>query len=567
MADDGPILDQNSREFFNKRLGALRNERQTFIPHWQECAQFIRPRKGRWLVQDRNKGDRRYTSIINSKATQAHGIARSGLLAGVMSPARPWFALSTPDPDLNEVEEVKAWLYRVATQMREIFNASNLYDMGANLLGELLLFGTGAMSHHDDFDNVARFYTHTAGSYFIDQNEKYEVDVLVREFEMTCRQIVTEFGLTNISQSVKNAWDRSDYEVWFPVVNFTEPNPDHKPGNPFLKAFRSVTYEPGNSAADKQKFLSQKGYHEFPAYVPRWDVTGEDIYATDCPAMTALGDIKGLQIQEKRKAQGIDKMVAPPLAGPASLRNVPISSLPNGATLYDGDQSAKGGLRALYQVQLNLSELRQDMKEVEGRIDSAFFVELFKPISNMPGIQPKNQFELSQRTQEAMLLVGPVLEHLHGDYLSPLIDRTFNQMMRARILPPPPPDLAGKPLKVEYISPLAMAQKQTALGGIDRLAAFIGGLLGYGLSGAADKFDVDNAIDEYGQALGVAPRILVADEVVAQKRAAAAQQQRQAQQAAMAGSIANTAKDSTSAVANLTSAGSLAGAFSGPHGQ
>lgn len=202
------MADQTLKQYLERRKGAMITERSSFISHYKELSQFIQPRRGRFLVDDVNKGDRRYNSIINSKATQAHRIARSGLLAGVMSPARPWFQLATPDPDLMESAKVKDWLYRVELLLREIFNSSNFYNQVPVMLGELLLFGTGCMTHVDDFDNVARFYTHTAGSYTLAQDEKCQINTMVREFKWTCDQMVRAFGLEKVSTGIRTAYDR-----------------------------------------------------------------------------------------------------------------------------------------------------------------------------------------------------------------------------------------------------------------------------------------------------------------------------------------------------------------------
>lgn len=539
------MVDQTLKQYLERRKGAMITERSSFISHYKELAQFIQPRRGRFLVDDVNKGDRRYSSIINSKATQAHRIARSGLLAGVMSPARPWFQLAVPDPDLMEFAPVKAWLYRVELLLREIFNSSNFYNQVPVMLGELLLFGTGCMTHVDDFDNVARFYTHTGGSYALAQDEKLQINTLVREFKWTCEQMVRAFGLANVSQGIKTAYDNGNYDTWWPLVHFIEPNPN--PGNSPLgkdKAFRSIYYEPGNMG--QNVFLRESGFDEFPAYCPRWDVTGEDIYGTDCPAMTALGDIKGLQIEEKRKAQAIDKMANPPLKGPATLKNSPISSLPGGITLYDNDGS-KEGLSPLYMVTPQLGELRGDIAAVEQRIDTAFYVDMFLAISNMAGVQPKNEMELSQRNQERLLQLGPVLERIHTEFADRLIDRTFNQCVRAGILPPPPPELAGSDLKVNYISSLAMAQRAVATGGIEHLANFVGGLAVAGYTNIYDKFDADQAVDEMANAIGVPPRLVVPDDAVAQVRQQRAQEQQAQQAAALAQQAAGAAKDASAA--------------------
>lgn len=539
-----------TKEYLVKRLHALKTERESFIAHYRDLSDFISPRRGRYFLTDRNKGDKRITNIINSKATQALKVARAGMLSGVMSPSRPWFALETPDPDMMEFAPVKEWLYKVEMTLRAVFNDGNLYNMAPVMLGELLQFGTGCMLHVDHFENVARFYTQTAGSYMLAQDDELKVRTVMREFQMQTGQMIKKFGKENVSLAVVNAYDRGNYDEWFDVAHMIEPNPEHEKGSPVSNRFpfRSIMFEPKSwdSLDDKPKYLEIKGFREFPAYCPRWEVTGEDIYATDCPGMTALPDIKGLQIEEKRKAQAIDKMVNPPLRGPASLRNQPVSSLPGGLTVYDGNGNQGDALQPIYQVEPDIRALMEDIKAVEARIDRAFFVDMFLAISTMDGIQPRNEFELSQRNQERLLQLGPVLEQLHGEFLDPLIDRTFNQCARAGILPPAPEELRGQALKVNYISTLAMAQRAVATQGIDRLAAYTAGLVKAGWTGALDKFDADQSVDEYANVIGVPPKVVVPDDVVAQRRA---ERQRMEQMAAAA-EVAKTAAEAGAAGAS-----------------
>lgn len=547
--------DISTYDHVSKQIGALRQERSTFVDHYRELSRWVQPRRGRFLISDSNRGEmsrHERNNIVNSAATFALRTARAGLLSGVMSPARPWFKLGPPDPELAEFMPVKEWLERVENIIRRIFNESNLYNMAPSMLGELLLFGTGAMSHVDNYDDVARFFTHTAGSYMLAQDEDYKICTIGREYQETVVQLVRKFGLDKVSTAVRTLYDRGDYHSWRPVIHLVEPNPDFDVRSPMAKRkkFRSIYME---ADCSQKLLLREGGFEDFPVYAPRWEVTGEDIYATDCPGMTALGDVKALQTEEKRKAQAIDKMVNPPLRGPAALKNVPVSSLPGGLTIYDASGGQGDGLAPIYMVNPKVQELMLDIKEVEKRIDRAFYVDMFLAISNMDGIQPRNEFELSQRNQERLLQIGPVLEQLHGEFLNRLIDRTFNQAWKAGILPPPPPELQGQSLKVEYISTLAMAQKAVATSNIDRLSAFVGGLAQVGYTGALDKFDADQAVDEYAQALLVPAKLVVPDDVVAQRR----QEREQAQRAALAmemakggADIAKTAADAKTGEAN-----------------
>ncbi len=529
-------LDKNSRKYLDQRRGGMKNERSSFITHYRDLSDYIQPRRGRFLTTDRNRGEKRHNVIINSRGSLAWRTARAGLQAGLMSPTRPWHAVRVPDPDLMKFRPVKIWTSQIAAIQRQIFSQSNLYNASPQVLGEMLLFGQGCMSHEDDFEDLARFYPHTVGSYMIAQNARHDVTTLVREYEMTVEQLVTEFGLENVSREVELAYDQGNYEQWIPVVSFVEPNPDADPSRlgARFKAWRSIRYELG-SLESKNKFLRRSGFDRFPAYAPRWERTGEDIYGTDCPGMTSLGDVKGLQAVEKMKAQALQKIGNPPLTGPASFNNVPVSSLPGGGSFAASDPNDK--LRSIYDINLPLGEITADIERLERRIEEVFYVPLFRPISGMEGVQPKNQMELLDRNQEALLELGPMLENVHGELHEPLIDRTFQQMIDADMVPPAPVEIQGLPLEVRFISPLAIAQRAVATGNIERLIGLVGGINELSsLAGqdAADKVDWDELVDEFAANVDSPPRLVVPTEEAREARAERAAEAARQQQAQMA---------------------------------
>ncbi len=520
-------LNLKSREYFTKRLGSLKNDRQTFIPHYRDLSTYVVPRRGRFLSANTKDGANRYEKIINSQATQALRSATAGLFAGTMSPSRPWFRLVVSDPDLMEIEGVRIWLERQEKLLRAIFNQSNLYTMAPVMLGELLQFATGCMTHVDDFHDVARFYAHTVGSYMISQNDRFEVDTVVREFKRTVIQLMKQFevkgqSINNVSFRVKDAYNRGEYDKEFDVVHFIEPNPSFVPDSDVAQDFkwRSVYYEP--DSPEPKSFLSLSGFREFPAYVPRWGVTGEDVYGTDCPGMLTLGDVKGLQMMERRKAQGIDKIINPPLRGPAELANVPISTLPGGSNFYNAPGNQK--LEPIYSPEFSVRDMVQDIDKVERRIDTGYFADLFDAITNMEGIQPRGQEEILQRNEERLLKLGPVLERVHGEFLSKMVDRTFNQGERAGIISEAPDEIKGTKMEIRFISTLAMAQRAVAVGGIERFTAYMAGLAQIKPE-SVDKFDADQSADEFALAIGVPSKIVVPDADVAKLREKRAQEQ------------------------------------------
>ena len=91
--------------------GQLLLERSTFLSHWNDLGRFYLPRRPRFITTDVDRGNRRNNSIINSTGGLAARTLRAGMMSGITSPARPWFRMTTADPDLAEFGPVKDWLF------------------------------------------------------------------------------------------------------------------------------------------------------------------------------------------------------------------------------------------------------------------------------------------------------------------------------------------------------------------------------------------------------------------------------------------------------------------------
>jgi len=528
---------ESKREQFNRRLASLKTERASFVEHWRDLSDYILPRQSRFVVTDRNRGDRRNSKIVDNTATLAVRTLSSGMMSGITSPARPWFQLRTPDPALNEFTPVKLWLDLVRTRMTEVFLRSNLYTTLPITYGDLGVFGTNAFAVLEDSDDVIRCYPYPIGSYMIATSYRGNVDTCYREFQMTVAQVVRQFGIDKVSESVKNLYERGNKDAWIDVVHVVEPNDEFDERRPAskYKRFCSVYYELGDN---KDRLLRESGFDDFPLMAPRWALTGEDIYGHS-PAMDALGDIKALQLEQRRKAQAIDKLVNPPMTAPSSLRNQRASLLPGDVTYVDVQQGGQGFAPA-YQINPRIQELVLDIQENQGRIRRAFFEDLFLMIANDQRSNITAR-EIQERHEEKLLMLGPVLERLNDELLDPLIDRAFNIMIKVGMVPPPPKELQGMDLSVEYISVMARAMKMVGISSIERTMQFAG-QMAQANPQVLDKLDFDQALDEYSTMLGVPPSIIKDNKEVAATRAQRAQQQNAAMAMQMAQQGAQSAK-------------------------
>lgn len=528
------------QDYLWRRWGALKTERATWDSHAKELAQFLLPRASRFTTTDTNKGGAKHNKILDNTALRAVRILASGMMSGMTSPARPWFRLKHADDALMEYEPVKVWCAQATRQILDTFGKSNIYRTLHQGYTELGVFGTHASLVMPHAEKVIHSTSLTWGEYALATDAEGTVDTLYREFRMTAIGIVREFGLDKCSNQVKQAYARGQLDAWFDVVHAIEPNADREPNKLDNRnmPWRSVYFEIG---AEKGKFLRESGFVRFRGLAPRWAVTGGDIYG-ESPGMEALGDTKQLQHEQLRKGQGIDYMTKPPVGLPTAMKGQEIDLLPGGVSYFDMAAGNAAGQRQLFDVRLDLNHLLLDIQDVRGRINSAFYADLFMMIASMDsGGEKMTATEVAERHEEKLLMLGPVLERQQNENINPLVDMTFDLLMESGALPPPPPELEGQPLETELLGILAQAQRAVQTSTIDRFLIGSGRIAQMGKLEVMDKINGDAAVEIYADSLGVDPRILNDDRTVEATRAARAQAQKAAAENAQAKEAAEAA--------------------------
>ena len=523
------MIETPKKQHYQQRWSALESERSSWVSHWEELSTQLFPRAGRFSVTDRNDGKKRHNNIYDRTGTGALRILAAGMMSGVTSPARPWFRLRIPDDALMEYQPVKVWLAQVTRKMQAVFGQSNTYRALHQLYEELGAFGTGNTLIMDDFERGIHLYPNTVGRYALATDFRGNVDTSYRELQKTARQLVQEFGADNCSSAVKNMVTNGNGDSWVTIVHAIEPRKERDIRSKASRdmPWASCYFEKGG---DGDKLLRESGFERFRVLAPRWYTSSEDVYGQS-PGMEVLGDIKQLQHEQLRKSQGIDYQVRPPLQGPSSLKGEEVDILPGGYTVAD-TASAGGGVKPLFQAGIDLNHLLMDIQDVRQRIREGMYSDLFLMISQAVSTN-MTATEVAERHEEKLLMLGPVLERLHNELLDPLIEITFERLLQAGALPPPPEELIGVNLDVEFVSILAQAQRAIGANSTDRFVGNLGAMAQIKPE-VLDKFDADRWVDNYADQIGVDPELIVGKEEVALVRKARADQQAAQQAAATA---------------------------------
>jgi hypothetical protein len=344
--------------------------------------------------------------------------------------------------------------------------------------------------------------------------------------------MVEEFGLRACPSDVQQLWEQkgSALEREFIIAHAIEPNfPIRRDGDqtevgviPGGFAYREV-YWVWARASDQP--LSKRGFKDLLFIAPRWAVNGNDPYGSNCPGMISLGDVMQLQQETRRKAELLEKVVRPPLNAPIELKNQPSSMLP-GHLNYTTDTSK--GIQPIIKVDpQGMPGITADIKEIQTRIKTGFFNDLFLMLAQ--ATKDMTAYEVAQRQQEKLTVLGPVIDRFQNEGASLAIKRILAIMMRKKLLPPMPKSLIGIPMKIEYIGMLYLAQKAARTASTERFVKMVQEVSSVH-NEAVDIVNWDEMLTEYADDLSVTHKAINDKDTIDKIRAMRAQQMQQKQQ-------------------------------------
>lgn len=524
------------------RLTGLRTWRQSWWSQlWADLSAYLQPRRSTWLTQttggwpspnNMGRGKQLNNAIVDPTGTYAVRVCSSGLMSGLASPSRPWFKI-VPAVKTAQIDAAgRAWIDEVEDRIYTVLAGSNFYNSFAQECEDLVVFGTAPIVIYEDEKDIIRCYNPCIGEYFLASDATMRVDTFNRAFVFTVAQIVDFFQLENCPETIKTLWHAkgANLNTEFIVAHSIEPNFGIGNTNagkiPGKFSWREVYWLFGQGA---EKPLSIRGFLDQPFAAPRWSTLSNDAYGRG-PGEQVLPDVIQLNVETMRKAEAIEKMVRPPLLADMQLKNQPSSSLPGSVTYVNG-LSAGTGMRSIYQVNPDIAAMERDLAAIQARVKLGFYNDVILMLSSNP-VTNRTAYETSQLIMERLQVLGPVIENIIGESLKPKLRRIYSIMDRKGMFPPMPDSMkaAGGPV-VDFVSMLALAQKATATGGLERLAAFVGNLVAV-YPEAKDLMNIDAIIEKMSELLDNPQAILHSPEQLAQIRAARSKAQQQAQQAA-----------------------------------
>ena len=537
-----------------QRVEQLRQERLRWEDQWIDIRNYELPFIGDFKREgdDSYPGRRRDLHIAQGVAWASCQVFAAGIMSGLTPPSRQWFKFQFNNSELNENVQAGRVLDERQDIMQSVLAGSNFYNAVHSSYFELP-YGQALLAVFPDTQKGVRFQAQAVGTYYIDVGGDGKVNTFCRRYPMKLQQIIDTFGVEALpyNERIRLAGgavpDNVTRYVWWLV----QPNAQAVPGKigRLNMPYVSMYWIDGSGPDD---WLYVGGFEEFPIPCGRYMTNGNNPYGYG-PGWYSLGDSKSLQIMKRDYLTAVELSVKPPLTATADVMAEGINLIPGGVTKLPAPNSA---VQQLFQVGLDMPHLAEEIIRTEDAIKRAYSADLFLMLDSITTGNMTAR-EIMERQQEKLQQLGPVVERLQEEYLTPILERTYNILDRAGVFPPIPQDIAmlvgDEDVKIQYISPLAQAQQMSGLVNIEQAISFTAQMAQF-WPDVLKAIDPLGTIARYMDMLGAPAKMRRPEEEVMQLIQQEQQAIQQAQQEQQAVQMAQAMPELAQAAKNATEA-------------
>ena len=525
-----------------KRFNALESERRGSVEQlWDLIERFVLPFRGDFYqsLNSENEVDWHRRDIYDSTAVFAVQSLAASLQGNLTSPSQKWFDLRFRDPEVAENDKAMEWLEESANRIHEALQDSNFNIEAAESYIDLVGFGTTVLTEeHNGNDDLTwkglNFQALPVREMFFEEDHEKGVHILYRRLQMTAVQMVSQFTLEGVPQTIRDLYESAEAATTRHKVIFAIYPRDDKKNADTSKPLAAKERPFGHKYMlyTGAKTLGEEGgYYEMPAFVGRWRKVAGSRWGHS-PAAVALADILTAN-------QMIEAMLE------AASKNIDPTTFANESALIGDLDLDRGSLNIVNDIdgiRTHEAGSRFDSSSFQlDRIQEAIRKAFYQDQLELKDSPAMTATEVNARQEMIQRLIGPTFGRLQNDILDPLIQRSFNIMYRAGQLPDLPEGLDISQMDIDYTGPLPRAQRMETAQAIDR---WLMGLAEKAeiFPDALDLVDVDRAELYKARLMGVPAIAMRGEDEIKQIRKDRAEQQQKQNAIATAGAAGDAAK-------------------------
>lgn len=510
-----------------RRSEELKNEKTNWENLAQVCAKYCLPSKANITVTDA-EGHRVSSDVYNSVPIDAAQIAAAGLQQYLASGR--FFSFEYEDPELNEDSEAADWLFEEQEGVYNVLNNSNFEEKNGEFFKDLVVLPGATLYSESDPEDIIRFESIPYKEVLISANARGKIDELHRIFDYTVRQAYMRWG-DKCGPQIAELYRKGKWSEKFAILHSVGPRHER---NVAKKGSSDMAFYSCYTLVSKKKKLEERGYNEFPYVVGRWSVNSGETWAYT-PASTSIHDILMLNNMDMTVLMAGQQAVAPPWLFPDEHFVAPLNfnqnainyRIPNpGGTTHNEKDPIPLVSGSSMAIGLELLQARED------RIRKYFFNDLFLPLLE----KTATAYEVAKTIEKRMGILGGVVGGITKNNLGPVINRA-RIIRRAhpllqKSLKPIPQVVGGANVRINYISPLVVAQKAASEQNLEAFLSSVAQMMQVNPS-VRHKVKWDVSVDKMAKNRSIDPDILNTDNEYAELVKAEQEAQAQANQVAM----------------------------------
>lgn len=510
-------MEQQKKNLYKRIFNSLERAYEKKNQVYQDIRDLLAPGTGLFRANSVNLENENidYKKLLDSEPITFLDTTIAGLYGGLINPASRWFDLTFDKMNQKylqyDLHDIHTMLEANKEALYFLLAKTNFYSAMKPVVSEWVRYGAGVMLIEERDWDLLFFNPLTVGEYYLGINEYGEYTKLARKFHKTADQLVSDFGLEILPDSVKTAYENGDYESEFEVRHLICENP--KDGT-VLNKFKYVDlyWMEGMNG----KFLRNSGFMSNPIVVLPWDRKNlRTIYPMGlCEKM--LGDVKELQFTVKSLNVNKAYLANPALALHTALGKKPI--LPGSRFYTDQDPSKVAA--EIYRVQSHIAELEDSRARILDKIRKMSYSDILMLFAGKDkGTMTAR--EVTAIVNEQMTLLAPIyLQAKSG--LDAIFARVMDICIRRKVFVYPE-GINPKDIKIEFLSSIAKAQRLSEVGSIQDLIMYVAELAQVKPS-ALDYIDEDAIVIDLAERLGNGSKIRSSEEVNQMRQAQAAAQ-------------------------------------------
>jgi hypothetical protein len=549
-----PSTNEDKAKDILARYDSLKAKREGFYDSaWRSAAEWMSPRKSSLMNAQKTPGETGWVdNLYDTTAMKANERLAAWLMTNTSPTNNRWFSF-TSSPTMRRATgeniRVNQWWQQVTAITLEQLATSNFYTEKHEAVLDRNTFGTCCLFIQKGKRHPLNFRSIECSTYVIGTNDEGYVDTVMREFKLSVRQAVQQFGVESLGPKIREkhaSGTTKDKDTEFTFIHSVFPNFDRQPGydDQLNKPFSSCYV-----CKEDKTVVQEGGYDEMPYAVSRFlKWTGEEWGWS--PAFTALPVVRETNFFKMQMNALAELAAFPPMAIPDNLAGQ-LDMRAGGKNVYDSNRP-DALPRPLYSI--GNFDIGKDLLETNRQfIEQCFYGDVVAMFTNLD--REITAYEAAQLSGEKLDVFSPYYHRLINELDTPVLQRAFSVLLAEGMYPEPPVELLRDNgdgtgtidfPEVTYLSRLALAIQAHEIGAFDALVARAMQLAQIDPAlGAAfmSNYDLDRTSRGLGRNMGIPVEWQKSQDELDAEREAAAQAAQQQQMVEAAPQLAKAAKD------------------------